>query len=267
MLSEVKILKIGGSVITDKNQEAALNSDIVQHIAEEVAQWLASKNTGNLILTVGGGSFGHRLAHRYQINNPTMKKSPLGFTRTVTNVQKMANLVAQIFQNNNVHLMPISPSSIFVTDKGKISTCYLDIIVFALQNDLIPFLWGDAVFDLTHTFRVLSADQINTYLFEKLGLLEILFGTNVDGIFSSDPSTDPSADLIKIVNDNNYNSVLGKLSRPKYLDVTKGMLGKLEEIHSIQRRPVRSKIFDAQIKGNVYKVLYGEEVGTAIDFQ
>ena len=266
MLDNVKILKIGGSVITNKKLDSSLNFDVVKNISEEIAKWLADNGENKLILTVGGGSFGHPLAHQYQINSPAKDKSPLGFVRTVTNVQKMANQIANIFQNNGVSLMSISPSSIFTTDKGKISASYLNAIIFALQNSLIPFLWGDAVFDTTHTYRVLSADQINTYLFENLELLEVVYGTNVDGIFSSDPSIDRSAELIEIVNNQNYDHVLSLLSRPKYLDVTKGMLGKLEEIHNISRRPLKSKIFNALKSGNVYKVLRGDKVGTMIDF-
>ncbi|MEM4243656.1 MAG: hypothetical protein QXP44_02510, partial [Candidatus Bathyarchaeia archaeon] len=55
-LDEAKptILKIGGSVITDKNGELAARTEVINRLAEEIAK----ANTKNLIIVHGGGSFG-----------------------------------------------------------------------------------------------------------------------------------------------------------------------------------------------------------------
>lgn len=266
-VAETKILKIGGSVITDKRSFSTLNCDQIKRILKEIRLWLRDDDNRGLILVSGGGSFGHPLAHKYQLNNSSPNsKDPLGFLQTTTNMQKMGNLIARLAQEQQVPLLPISPSAVFLTDRGLITNSCLKAVEHALEAGLIPFFWGDTVFDKTHQFRVLSGDQINTYLCETLGIRELLYGTNVGGVYTDDPKKNPKAMLIPQINDKNYASVLQQVSFSNDTDVTGGMLGKLGSIHGIKLRPVTGTIFNGCIVGNTYKVLTGEKVGTLLEF-
>ena len=64
-LSELKpiVLKIGGSVITDKNGELAARTQEMSRLVEEIRK----ANVQNLIIVHGGGSFGHPVAQQYAI--------------------------------------------------------------------------------------------------------------------------------------------------------------------------------------------------------
>jgi len=135
----------------------------------------------------------------------------------------------------------------------------------AMENNKIPFLWGDTVLDISHKYRILSGDQISTYLYEKLNGESLLFGTNVDGIYTDDPFKNQYAKIVREVNDENYEDVLKFLSRSSHLDVTRGMVGKLEEIRTIKKRPIiKCVIYNALLKNNTYKALSGEKIGTKI---
>ena len=57
------ILKIGGSVITDKNGELAARTEVINRLAEEIQK----AGLKNLIIVHGGGSFGHPTAQKYGI--------------------------------------------------------------------------------------------------------------------------------------------------------------------------------------------------------
>ena len=57
------VLKLGGSVITDKNGELAARTEVINRLAEEIA--LARKES--LIIIHGGGSFGHPTANKHAI--------------------------------------------------------------------------------------------------------------------------------------------------------------------------------------------------------
>ena len=73
------ILKIGGSVVTDKDGELAAKTEVINRIAEEIKR----ADIDNLILVHGGGSFGHPTAKKYGIKeglkDPAQK---VGFSET-----------------------------------------------------------------------------------------------------------------------------------------------------------------------------------------
>ncbi|MEO1290635.1 MAG: uridylate kinase, partial [Chloroflexota bacterium] len=60
----VTMIKLGGSLITDKTQEATLRPDVLARIADEIAQIYNSHDL-RLIVGHGSGSFGHFEAKRH----------------------------------------------------------------------------------------------------------------------------------------------------------------------------------------------------------
>jgi len=265
-LKRVKLLKIGGSVLTYKDGDSELNPAALAAAVTDIQRWLAENPDWDLILITGGGSFGHPLAHRYRLNEPSAEKSELGFVRITTNMQRMGQAVASAFQAQEVALFPIAPSAIFSTDQGRIAASTLDPILEALERGLVPFLWGDAVLDRSHTYRILSGDQIMTYLCEQLQIGDLLFGSDVGGIYTTDPRRDSSARLIDRVDDATYPAIRAALSDSSRLDVTRGMQGKIEEVYATRQRPLRCTIYNALEPGNTYRALSGEAIGTALFF-
>lgn len=266
-MARVTILKLGGSVLTHKDADSAFNHACVQNAVSEIKRWLEEDSERRLIFVAGAGSFGHPLAKRYAIHQPSHDhKSAAGFLHLTTHMQSFGNQLAATFQAGGVPLFPIPSSSIFITDKGRIVHGALAAITQALEDSVVPFLWGDTVFDMSHRYRILSGDQIITYLVEKLTLHDLLFGTNVDGIFRDDPNKDPAAELIPYVDDSNYEDILAALGGSVYVDVTGGMAGKIAEIHAVKVRPVRCVIYNALVAGNTYRVLSGETLGTTLAF-
>jgi len=264
MLERIKILKIGGSVLTHKDEFSKLNINNVGNTALNIRKWLDRETRNKLVFISGAGSFGHPLAHEFMLNEETDKnKSSVGFLRTTINMQKMSNLIANVFLEYNVPLFPISPSSIFVTDEGRIFESYLGTISKCLKGGHVPFLWGDAVIDLSHRYRILSGDQIASYLYDELNIDQILFGTNVDGVYTDDPILNPNAMRIKNINNDNYDEVVKFLSYSLYIDVTKGMKGKLEEIFKTDRS-LDCVIYNAERQDNTFRALCGESIGTRI---
>lgn len=264
----MKILKIGGSVLTHKDElHPTLHLENLHRIASEIKQWLLDKPDNRLILVTGAGSFGHPLAKKYQINLPGTGKDNLGFVKITTSMQNMANLVANAFHDIGVPVFPTVPSSIFETDEGRIVIGNLTPVEQAIKRGLVPFLWGDAVFDRSHQFRILSGDQINTFLAVSLDVAEIVFGTNVSGVYSDDPHLNPEAALIEEITDENYSDLNYSLSSSSHVDVTGGMRGKIEEIYRTQKRPLKGIIYDATQSENTYRALSGSGIGTRISFE
>ncbi len=266
-MSRVKILKVGGSVLTHKDAaRPTLNAAHLQHIAQEIARWRAAGG-GGLIFVSGAGSFGHPLARAYQLNAPHAQKAPLGFVRTTTAMASMAAQVAAAFHALDVPLCPISTSAVFTTTDGRVTAWHAAPILHALEAELVPYLWGDAVFDLQHRYRILSGDQIVTFLAEKLAIAELLYGTDVDGVYTADPRHNPQAAHVARIDDANWAQIRQQLGASTHADVTGGMRGKIEEIYRTPKRPLYATIYDATRPQNTYRALSGQAVGTRLVFR
>ena len=125
----------------------------------------------------------------------------------------------------------------------------------------MPVLYGVPAYDETQKCSILSGDQIAPYLAVKLNAKKIIHGTNIDGVFTSDPNKNSDAKLIQEINSKNINQVKEWLTGSTATDVTGGMFGKISELLEIG---VESHIINALTDGNIVKALNGEKFGTVI---
>ena len=86
------ILKLGGSVITDKKKPLTPNLQAIERLANEIAQAKVS----SLIVVHGGGSFGHYLAKQYNLTEGYGDTSQVfGFSETHRAMTKLNSLVME----------------------------------------------------------------------------------------------------------------------------------------------------------------------------
>ena len=77
------IIKLGGSVITDKTKEAYFKTEIMNNLSREI-----KKSNQQCIIIHGAGSFGHVLAKKYNLNQGFYDDNQLkGFAKTMEMVQ------------------------------------------------------------------------------------------------------------------------------------------------------------------------------------
>ena len=65
-MSELVLLKLGGSVITDKSQPFTAREDTIRRLGREIRQALEDQPNLRLVLGHGSGSFGHVVAQNYR---------------------------------------------------------------------------------------------------------------------------------------------------------------------------------------------------------
>ncbi|MBS7631517.1 amino acid kinase, partial [Candidatus Bathyarchaeota archaeon] len=58
------ILKLGGSVVTEKDKPVTPNKENIKRLSREIAE----AGEGELILIHGGGSYGHPVADEYNLS-------------------------------------------------------------------------------------------------------------------------------------------------------------------------------------------------------
>lgn len=261
------ILKIGGSVCTFKEvNELKAREESIRRIAREIKEAMNEKKFG-LILVHGAGAFGHKLVSEYGINNGLKSEKDFeGYRKTQESVKGLDNIVVGILKEEGLEEEQVIPHEVIVQENKRIIEFDLSGIERILEKGRIPVMYGDMVKDRELNGSVVSGDKIVGFLAQKLKPERILLGTDVEGIYSSDPKKNPEAEIIREINEDNYSEVIKKVEGSMGIDVTKGMKGKLGEIRE-NCEGVETIVFNALKEGNLYKLLLGEKgIGTRIFF-
>ena len=175
------ILKLGGSVITMKDKLMTADNGNIKRLCEEIkAAWPIP-----LVIVHGGGSFGHPIAEKYGLNEG-FNSSPqiTGFARTHQAMVVLNSLVVEALLKVGVPAVSVAPSSFIMTDDGRIKKADFWIIGQLVVKGFVPVLFGDVVLDKTKSFCVLSGDQLAVRLALELGATHLIFGVDVDGVFT-----------------------------------------------------------------------------------
>ncbi len=250
--TESVILKLGGSVITDKaaDQGVIREADLLR-IAKEVSGY-----RGKMIIVHGAGSFGHTYAKKYGLDRGF---DPEGVIVTHESVKELASRVVAALNEYGIRAIAVHPMGCTVCRNGRIESMYLDNIKLMLENDFVPVLHGDVVMDLELGACVLSGDQIVPYLAKELKIARLGLGSAEDGVL--DKSGKPVPEITPETFENFKHYIRGSEST----DVTGGMLGKVQELLELSKTScITSHIFNAGKENNICRFLDGESIGTKI---
>ena len=255
------ILKLGGSILSDKNIPYSIKWDNLERIAMEIKNALDYyKNQDidmKLIIVHGGGSFGHPVAKKYlKVENDkkifiNMEK---GFWEIQKAMRRFNNIVIDTLQSYDIPAVSIQPSSFVVFGDNLIFDT--SAIKEMLKRNLVPTIHGDITVDDKNGYKIISGDDIVPYLANELKADLILYATDVDGVLINNKP-------IKRIDKDNIDEILGYLSGSNSIDVTGGMRYKIE---MIRKNKCRGFVFNGNKAKNIYKALLGEVEGTEIDF-
>ncbi|NOQ68237.1 hypothetical protein GQ568_02245, partial [Patescibacteria group bacterium] len=220
------ILKIGGSVITDKkNNKKTIDQKVLKRIIKEIAQ-AKSKKDFSLIIIHGVGTFGHKIAKKFDLQNGYKDRSQIrAISSLCLDLKKLNIEILKHLKRANINAIAFEQSSAWEMTNGRLYNCNLSIINKHLELNLTPILYGDILIDKKLKFSILSGDQIIYYLAKKLNADKVVMGTDIDGVFDCDPKINKNAKLVKLVNKNNFNKL--SISGSTAIDVTDGMRGKV----------------------------------------
>lgn len=257
------VLKLGGSVITDKEKKLTPNLPAIERLAKEISR----ANVSPLVLVHGGGSFGHPVAEEYRLAEGYKDSSQImGFSMTHQAMTKLNKLIVESLINHNIPAVEVQPSSCVVTKAGRIQIIEDRPLRKMLEMGFVPVLYGDTVFDSETGFDILSGDQLVSSLAINLNAHRIVVGVDVNGLYTGDPKTDSAARLIRHVTLEELKKLEHRIEGSKVTDVTGGMLGKIFELKPAVEQGIQTIIVNATESNRVYKALKDEEVvGTVIE--
>jgi isopentenyl phosphate kinase len=264
-LSELRpiVLKIGGSVLTDKNGELAARTAEMNRLVDEIQR----ANVQNLMIVHGGGSFGHPVAEKYGIKEGFKEENQkIGFAETHHVMTVLNGLFMDALVWCNVPAVSITPSSCITTRKGRIQTFDETPLKKLTKMGFVPVMYGDAVFDMDLGFTILSGDQLVSYLATRFNAERIIIGVDVDGLYDADPKVEKSAKMHKHLTLAELKMLQNKICKPTACDVTGGMLGKITELMPAIEQGIPTVIVNATKPNYIYRALKRETAdGTLIE--
>ncbi|MDW7732500.1 MAG: isopentenyl phosphate kinase [Methanolobus sp.] len=248
----ITILKIGGSVITDKGKDiGTARPEEIERIAREIAG-----SDPKLVIVHGAGSFGHPQAKRYDLNG---KFDPMGSIITHLSVKELNGAVVDALNDAGVNAIGVHPMNCVVSEDARIKDMFLTNIHAMLESGFVPVLHGDVVMDEKLGTSVLSGDQIVPYLAYKLQAERIGIGSAENGVLDGKGRT------VERITPANFEEIKQFIGGSASTDVTGGMLGKVLELLNLSESSnITSYIFNACHAGNVSGFLSGKNIGTAI---
>ena len=245
MSSSLRILKIGGAVITDKTKGVMnrAKADQIRRIAEEI-----SRMADGLILVHGVGSFGHPHVEKYGLLH---RLHPLGLAETHASCRELNLMICRELMERGVPAISVSPFNAFSVEKDEF-TAPLALIQQLVDDGIVPVLHGDMVAG-KGKYKVISGDKIVEMLANGLGAERVGFATDTPLLIDGE--------VVEELTRDELGRTLGKIGDAGgKSDVTGGMRGKLEAILRIK---CEVAVFQAK-PGAIEKFLRGERIGTII---
>ena len=211
----MQIVKLGGSVITVKSRYRYFRQNATARILENLRLL-----DDDLIVIHGGGSFGHIMAKEYHIPGKLTPGSTKGASVIHRDMVDLDQRVISLMIQAKFPAIAIPPASFSPPDAIP-----YDAFSGFLEAGLTPVSFGD-VYIMRGNAGILSGDDIVLHLAEHFRPNQVIFLSDVDGIFDRNPKKYMDAKLQPELNGNEEFDIMGA-------DVTGGMGRKVNLMHEI----------------------------------
>lgn len=260
----IVFLKLGGSLITDKNKTDTPDLRVLTQIANEIASALRDKPDLQLVLGHGSGSFGHHAAKKYHTRYGVKTADEwLGFAHVWERAHALNIIVEQTMIKAGIPIITFSPSSFIITHNHTVQSWNITPLISALDHHLVPLIYGDVVFDEQIGGTILSTEELFTELSKYIIPDLILLAGIEPGVWQNYPATES---IVPKITPSSFALQKSSEMVSSSPDVTGGMGSKIVSMIEIINRhtSTTASIFSGLESGNIYSSLMGNLLGTRI---
>ena len=223
-------LKLGGSLITEKESAETARRDVLARVASEVAQARRKSPRLRLVVGHGSGSFGHVSAQRYGTRRGVGSPAQwYGFAATADAAARLNRIVAACFLEAGLPVWSVQPSVGLRCRDGKVMEGPVETVRMAVDRGLLPLIHGDVAFDSVRGGTIASTEEIFEQLAGHFPPVRIVLAGELEGVYTSDPRKDPTAGLLREITPASFESSSVALGASHATDVTGGMAAKVEQ--------------------------------------
>src|SRR2546428_546689 len=245
------LVKLGGSVLTDKARLRTARRAAIRRLASELAAVRQS-----LLVVHGAGSYGHILARRHQLNQGGISVAKrIAASRVQQDVKELDGLVVNALLNVGIAAIPIAPSAVLSLNDGTVATADLTPFREFASMGFTPVTFGDVVRDGQRGIAICSGDVMMLELARAFRPERAIFATDVDGLFTADPKRRRDASLLEVARPQDLDRI--EFSSASGTDVTGSIEGKLRRMFEIADHVGECRIVNGNEKNRVRDALRG----------
>lgn len=257
-------LKLGGSLITDKNQPYTVKLDLIRDIGKQIKRALSDNKDMKILIGHGSGSFGHAAAKASNyIEGDRKYFISHSFQKIWVAAHQLNTVLVDEFNQIGLPVVSMPPSSSISSNRKKIINWNIKPLELALEEGLVPVIFGDAVLDIDFGGVIYSTEDLFLFLIDYLHPEGILLAGKEDGIWADFPERKK---LISKLSDENFPQFESSINSSLSVDVTGGMLQKVQLMMSARKisPDMKIMIFSGENPDSIYKSLSGILLGTSI---
>jgi isopentenyl phosphate kinase len=251
------LVKLGGSIITDKNKEYFARMDLIKKLAKEIY-----KSKAQLVIAHGSGSFAHTSATKY--GGKKGYKNLLGVATVARDAMEINRIVMDELIKAKIPAVSFRPMSMILTNAGKIKFENFQILENALAQGLVPVVYGDVLWDQSWKSTIFSGEHtlnlIGIYLSTKGYVIKkIIQVGQTDGVY------DDKNNIISEINSKNWNHIKEYIFNSKAKDVTGGIMHKIEDALIMAKMGIKTILINGNRRNDLLNALEDKNVkGTVI---
>ena len=261
---DLVFLKLGGSLITDKHTPRTARQNVLDRLAREIKAALEDNPGLRILLGHGSGSFGHTSGKEYRTRDGvSTPKQWLGFTEVWNDAADLNRLVMTALRQAGLPALAFPPSATILTRKRQIISWDLTPIRSALENGVIPVVFGDVVFDEAQGGTILSTEDLFVHLAQPFKPARILLAGQDPGVWMDFPDC---TKLYEEITPGDKGDIGDKVNGSRATDVTGGMGDKVNQmLNLISALPdMDALIFSGVEEGQLERALGGDSPGTRL---
>jgi isopentenyl phosphate kinase len=241
------VLKLGGSVVTDKETPETVDDDALDAAVDAIGDAALDR----LVLVHGGGSFGHYQADRHGVSLSAGSHDAPGVWAIHDAMRRLNDVIVERLQAAGVPALPVHPLSVAVRDANADLTLPLEPTRTMLAEGFVPVLHGDVVAEAEAGATIISGDELVTRLATGLSADRVGLCSTVPGVYDDDGAVIPRI--------SGFAQVDAVLGGSESTDVTGGMA---EKVRALLALDSPAQIFGPE---SLPAFLAGESAGTVVD--
>ena len=229
------VLKLGGSLITEKDRPETLDAPALDAACDAIAAALADGAVDRLVIVHGGGSFGHHHASEHGVSTTAGTRDADAVMDVHGAMTTLNRFVLSRLHERDVSAVPVHPLSLSARPDGAEGDLDLPLASTAtlLDEGFVPVLHGDGVATAGEGVTVVSGDELVVELAAGLGARRVGVCSTVPGVLDGAGATgddgDPdAAEVIPVIDE--FEAVADALGASDATDVSGGMAAKVREL-------------------------------------
>ena len=239
------VLKLGGSVVTEKDEPETVDTSRLGSAADAVAE-----SDEDLVVVHGGGSFGHHHAAEYGVSTTDGTHDPAGVGAIHGAMKRLNDAVVAALTERGVPAVPVHPFSAASRDAEGQLTLPTAQVRTLLGEGFVPVLHGDLVAHEGEGATVLSGDELVVELAPAVDADRVGVCSTVPGVLDGDGEVVDRIDA--------FEDVAAALGDSESTDVSGGMAGKVRALLALSSP---AHVFGPDALG---EFLAGESPGTTV---